>query len=120
MITTVRAGFVAILVAALFWTAPAAAQEWFDLSGYHKLKRSDRATVELVLGAMYEAVFYAQNSIGTPVICASPRPIPGAQLIEMIDREIRTPTNPTHPQYGDSDHLAFVLVNALKAAGTCR
>lgn len=107
-------------MAALIWAAPLSAQEWFDLGRYQELKRSDRATLEFVLGAMYEAVFYAQGSVEKPVVCASPVPIPGPRLIALIDREIEAPTNPMHPEYAANDHVAFVLINALKTEGACK
>ena len=111
---------VALVLAALVWPTPAPAAEWFDLGQYQDLKRSDRPTLEFVLVAMYETVFYAQGSIGTPVICASPIPIPAPRLIELMDREIDKPTNPIRPDYTDNDHVAFVFMNALKTEGACK
>jgi hypothetical protein len=107
-------------LAIALWSASASAAGWFDLAKYRDLKGTDRPTLEFVLAAMYEAVFYAQESVGRPVICASPVPIPGTRLIELIDVEVASPTNPTHQIYTQSDHVAFVLLNALKAEGACK
>jgi hypothetical protein len=95
------------------------AQEWFDPARNEELKGSDRPLLEFVLRAMQETVFYAQESIDRPVICATPILIPGADLIDMIDREIEEPTNPQHPEYLGNNHIAFVLMNALKAKCAC-
>lgn len=105
---------------ALAASSPAAAEGWFDLRRYETMKRSERAELELVLQAMYEATFYAQSAVGKPVICASPVPVPGARLIELVDAEVDKPTNQLRTVYTPSDHVAFVLLNALKAGGMCR
>ena len=44
----------------------------FDLATDREMKKSDQGTLGLILTAMRETVFYAQKSIGTSVICASP------------------------------------------------
>ena len=67
-------------------------------------------------GAMREAVFYAQHSIGQPVICATPIPIEGAELVEMVDDELAYPTE----AYTDATQVAFVLLTALKLHGECQ
>jgi len=95
-------------------------QGWFDLARYEELKKSNRPMLEFVLAAMYESIFYAQGSIGRPVICATPIPIAGPRLIELIDQEVQKPTNPMRPTYANNDHVAFVLMNALKTAGACK
>lgn len=121
-----RGALLGVVLAALALSAPLHAQdaqnaqEWFDLARYEELKRSDRAQLEFVLGAMQETIFYAQESIGGPVICATPVPIPGAELVALVDRELDEPSNPQHPQYADNDHVAFALVNALKTEGKCK
>lgn len=120
MTSSSKVRLVAAALSALVWSLPASAQEWFSLERYEALKQSDRPTLEFVLGAMYESVFYAQGSIGQPVICASPIPIPGPRLIELIDGEIAAPTNPMRPDYSGTDHVAFALLNALKTEGACR
>jgi hypothetical protein len=97
-----------------------AAQDWFDLAKYREMRTNQPDTLELVLGAMYEAVFYAQGSVGTPVICETPIPLSGMRLVALVDEEIANPSNPMRPEYTDADHLAFVLVNALKTEGACR
>lgn len=109
-----------IALASLTLSAPLHAQDWFDLARYEELRRSDRPQLDFGLGAMQETVFCAQESIGGPVICATPVPIPGADLVALIDREVERPTNPQHPQYSDNDHVAFALVNALKTEGKCK
>ena len=120
MIIASKRGLLGIVLSTLIWGTPVSAQNWFDLGRYQDLKRSDRPTLEFVLGAMYESVFYAQGSVGRPVICASPMPIPGPRLIDVIDQEIEKPTNPMRPEYADNDHVAFVLLNALKTEGVCK
>jgi hypothetical protein len=80
----------------------------------------DRASLEFVLGAMREAVFYTQHSIGQPVICATPIPIPGADLVAMIDDELEHPTNPDGGAYTDETQVAFVLLTALKQHEACQ
>ena len=64
----------------------------FSVGAYRDMHAQDRASLEFVLGAMREAVFYAQHSIGQPVICATPIPIEGAELVEMVDDELAHPT----------------------------
>ncbi len=65
----------------------------FSVGTYRDMHAEDRASLEFVLGAMREAVFYAQHSIGQPVICATPIPIEGAELVEMVDDELAHPTD---------------------------
>jgi hypothetical protein len=90
------------------------AASWLDTARYEDLNGSDPATLQFVLGVMYEVVFYAQGSVGKPVICATPVPIEGARLIGLVDREIVNPNNSMHPEYQDTDYVAFALMNALK------
>ena len=91
----------------------------FDVATYREMKKSDKGTLGLILTAMRETVFYAQKSMGTSVICASPRPIPVTELIERVDKEIATPTNPLRHKYEDNDQMAFVFVSAMKNADYC-
>ena len=84
------------------------------------IQAEDRDSLEFVLGAMREAVFYAQHSIGEPVICATPIPIAGAELVEMVDGELENPTNPDGGVYTDATQVAFVLLTALKQHGACQ
>ena len=91
----------------------------FDLATYREMKKSDQDTLGLILTAMRETVFYAQKSMGTSVICASPIPIPVAKLIETVDKEIATPSNPSIRKYADNDQMAFIFVSALKNAAYC-
>ena len=44
-------------------------------------------------------------------------PIPGARLRDMFDEEITTPSNPGKRAYGDLDHVAFILIYALRKQG---
>ncbi len=112
---TLTAGLLGCSIA---FAAPAA--EWFDLAEYRDLKQRDSKLLERVLGAMYESVFYAQESVGQATVCASPLPVPGAQLVALVDYEIAHPTHPQRSSYSDNDHVAFVLVNALKSEGACK
>jgi hypothetical protein len=61
----------------------------FDLATYREMKRSVQGALGLILTAMRETVFCAQNSVGTSVICASPRPIAVPELVAIVDKEIR-------------------------------
>jgi hypothetical protein len=103
-----------------FSQLPSLSPSGFTLSDYRELKARDVQTAQLILQAMREAVFYAQESVGKPVLCASPMPIPGARLMEMFDEEITTPSNPDKRAYGDPDHVAFILIYALRKQGACR
>jgi hypothetical protein len=94
-------------------------QASFDLATCREMKKSDQGTLGLILSTMRETVFYAQKSIGTPVICASPKPIPVAELIELIDKEIATPSNSLNREYGDNDHMAFIFISTFKKAAVC-
>jgi tRNA A37 threonylcarbamoyladenosine synthetase subunit TsaC/SUA5/YrdC len=91
----------------------------FDLATYREMKKSDPGTLGLILTAMRETVFYAQKSIGTSVICASPKPIPAAELIESVDKEIASPSNPSIRKYPDNEQMAFIFVSALKKSASC-
>ncbi len=106
-----------LLIAA---ASAATAGEWFDLADYRKLKETDRDKLEFTLTAMHEAIFYAQASVNRPTVCASPMVVSGKWLTEAVDQEISKPSHPIKRDYEDSDHVAFVLVNALKNAGACR
>ena len=92
----------------------------FTLSKYKTLKTRDMEMTELILGAMREAVFYAQESNTDAVICASPIPISGARLVEMLETEIANPTNIKARSYADGDFVAFILIHALKDHGACK
>ena len=92
----------------------------FSVGTYRDMHAEDRDSLEFVLGAMREAVFYAQHSIGEPVICATPIPIAGADLVEMVDGELENPTNPDGGVYTDATQVAFVLLTALKQHGACQ
>ena len=110
-----------LMVALLPAAATAAtAGEWFDLGEYRKLKETNRDRLEFTLTAMHEAIFYAQESVNRPTVCASPMVVSGKWLTEAIDQEISKPSHPVKRDYENSDHVAFVLVNALKNAGACR
>lgn len=88
----------------------------FSIGTYRDMHEADRTSLEFVLGAMREAVFYAQHSIGQPVICVTPIPIEGAELVEMVDDELAHPTE----AYTDATQVAFVLLTALKLHGACQ
>ncbi len=91
----------------------------FDLTTYRQMEKTDRRRLDLILTAMRETVFYAQESMGRSVICASPKPIPPAELIERVDKEIATPSNPAIHKYADNVQLAFIFVSAMKNAAYC-
>jgi len=116
--------FTSIFLVSLLVLAPAipavSADTWFTLADYRDLQARDKTTSELVLKAMREAVFYAQESAGGPVICASPLPIAGPRLAELLDGEIASPTNARGRSYTDKDQVAFIFVHALKNEGVCR
>jgi hypothetical protein len=117
-----KSPFVAIAVACglVMASVSAQAQEAFDLAAYRAMKSSEPAKLALLLGTMRETVFYAQESLGKPVLCASPKAIPTPALIAMIDTEIAVPSNPLHARYNDNDHMAFIFVGALKQAAACK
>ena len=92
----------------------------FSVGNYHDMHAEDRASLEFVLGAMRETVFYAQHSISQPVICATPIPIAGAELVEMVDEELEHPTNPDGGAYNDATQVAFVLLTAFKSHDACQ
>ncbi|MGI9433563.1 MAG: hypothetical protein ACR2Q4_01830, partial [Geminicoccaceae bacterium] len=88
----------------------------FSVGTYRDMHEVDRTSLEFVLGAMREAVFFAQHSIGQPVICATPIPIEGAELVEMVDDELAHPTE----AYADATQVAFVLLTVLKLHEACQ
>ncbi len=92
----------------------------FSIGTYREMHDEDRASLEFVLGAMRETVFFAQHSIGQPVICATPIPIAGAELVEMVDEELEHPTNPDGGAYTEATEVAFVLLTALKKHEACQ
>jgi len=92
---------------------------WFALDDYQEMKKGAPQTLELILSSMLATVFYAQKSVGKPVICANPALIPGDQLIAIVDQEIEKPTHPQVKDYANNTHVAFVLLNALKQVKAC-
>ena len=114
---TAAAFLVALTVA---FGAQAADYEWLSVTKYRTMKAQNKPELKLILGAMFQTVFYAQSATKGQVICASPKPIPGDELIGLVDKEIANPSHPTHRKYTDNDHLAFVFVNALRRAGACQ
>jgi len=92
----------------------------FPVSEYEALKAKDEKMAETILVAMREAIFYAQESVGKPVLCATPMPILGSQLLAMTDEEINHPTAPDRHSYNKRDSLAFVLMHALRRNGACK
>lgn len=107
-----------ILTACL--AASANAKDQFTLADYRALHAGDPPTLELIMVAMYEAVFFAQGSVGGEVICATPIVVPGDELVFMVDRELKLPTNPEGRPYTEQDQVAFALISALKSEGRCR
>lgn len=103
---------------AIAWKA--GSPDTFTLADYRQMEKTNRNTLGLILIAMRDTVFYAQKSMGKTVICASPRPIPPAELIQRVDREIAAPSNPAVHRYVDGDQLAFIFVSAMKNAGYCQ
>ena len=91
----------------------------FPVSEYEALKAKDKRMAETILVAMREAIFYAQQSVGKPVLCATPIPISGARLMAITDEEISHPTAPDRHSYNEMDSLAFVLMHALRKNGAC-
>lgn len=110
----------AFLYLATCASAAAAAGRGLDLADYERLKREDEATLEMVLEAMYETALYAQASIELPALCVTPLPIPGEELVAMVDDEVASPTGALDRDYGPDDRLAMVLVTALKSQDVCR
>ncbi len=111
---------VAVLLSSLYLiTSVSQAEGWFTLAEYRDLRKDNVATAELTLRAMREIVYYAQHSIDRPVICASPVPIAGKRLVEMFDAEIENPTNMRGRSYSADDHVAFILMHALKKQNVC-
>jgi len=100
--------------------SPAWSDSQFTLSDYQKLKARDLKSVQLILRAMREAVFYAQESEGNTVICASPAQISDNSLVEMFDQEIATPTQADGQKYQANIPAAFIFVHALKNKGVCK
>ena len=107
------------LCLALALARPAAAADWLTLDDYARMKQEDARTLGLVIQGMYEAVTYAQAAITEPSACYSPLPLPVDSLVEMIDREVATPSS-TVSRYQPDDHLALVLVNALRSETLCQ
>lgn len=91
----------------------------FDLATYRQMEKSDPRTLGIILTAMRETIFYTEKSMGRSVICASPMPIPVAELIDRVDKEIAAPSNPAIHQYADNYQLAFIFVSAMKNAAYC-
>jgi hypothetical protein len=92
----------------------------FPVSEYEAVKAKDKRMAETILVAMREAIFYAQASVGKPVLCATPIPISGSRLMAITDEEISHPTAPDRHSYNETDSLAFVLMHALRKNGACQ
>lgn len=115
-----RKAFGVFLVCVSLVATSASAEGRFTLADYKSLKIEDNDTAELVLRAMREAIFYGQESVGEPVVCASPIPIADERLAELLDAELASPTNIRGREYVDGDQVAFVLLHALKKQGSCK
>jgi hypothetical protein len=112
-----------LCLAALFLgigASVAAAGAGVTLADYERMKGEDRAHLEMMLEAMYETAVYAQSSMDHPALCFTPLPIPGADLVAMVDAEVSNPTGKPDRAYVDDDRLALVLVTALKSQDVCR
>ena len=92
----------------------------FDLTALDRMRSTDPSTLELILNAMHDAIFFTEESIDRPVICVSPVPLPLGGLLEAIDAEIAEPTHPNRGNYGPTDRVAFVYLNALKSQQNCQ
>ena len=113
--------FISVILASYLLAVSAiGAETWFTLGEYRALKSRDANTAELVLKAMHDAVFYGQESVGGSVICASPKPLAGPQLVGLMETELANPTNSRRRPYEDRDHAAFVFLHALKSAQICK
>ena len=111
---------IALMSVFVILSTPVFANSWFTVGDYKELKARDIKTAHLVLKAMREAVFYAQESIGGPVICVSPKPIDGAQMMKLLEAELSKPTNKEGQTYTAGHQVAYVLLNALKGEGVCK
>jgi hypothetical protein len=109
-----------VLFCAGIVASAASADTWFTLGDYRDLRSREPATADLILMAMREAVFYGQESVGGPVICATPIPISGERLSALLEEEINNPTNVRGEEYADSDQVAFILMHKLKKEGACK
>ena len=97
-----------------------AAEQGFTLEEFHAMEQRSSAELDLILPAMYQTAVYAQAAIEHPTICFTPIPISGASLRDMIGTELANPDNALGRPYTGDDHVALVLVNALKAEKVCR
>lgn len=98
----------------------AAAGTGLTLADYERMKGEDRAALVVVLEAMYETAVYAQGSLEHPALCFTPLPIPGEELVAMVDAEVSDPTGEPKRDYVGDDRLALILVTALKSQDVCR
>lgn len=111
---------VSTLLTVMLTASAAMADTWFTLADYTALKARDGAMAELVLKAMHETVFYAQESMSGPIICASPVPLSGKRLAAMLEAELTKPTNTRGRTYENSDHVAFIFMHALRTEKVCK
>jgi hypothetical protein len=113
-----------VLTLAAFCAGSGAAQDFasvpMDVSRYQELKGSDRPIVELMLIAMFDTVFYVNESVGHTAICATPATPPGERLVKLVDSELAAPSDPGRTEYAANERLARVFVNALKKEGVCK
>ena len=118
-IRSVRNVMMSLAIFCLLGLTTAQAGGSFTLDEYRKLKMIDKSTAQLVLQVMREAIFYGQESIGRPVVCASPMQLEGPDLILLMDQEIANPTNVERRFYDDTDPAAFVFIHALRDKRLC-
>jgi hypothetical protein len=90
-----------------------------DVGRFESMKADNPEGTKLMLSAMADTVFYAQESAGHAAICATPATLPGSKLLQLVDAELAAPSDPANPDYAKTERIALVLVNALKKAGAC-
>lgn len=92
----------------------------FDLKTFEQMRVSESATLELILNTLHDAVLYTEKSIDRPAICVSLRPLPITDLLALIDQEIAVPTHPDIQNYGPTDRIALIYLNAIKSLQSCQ
>jgi hypothetical protein len=109
-----------ILLVALGGNAAPAADHGFTLYEFQEMEMRAPEDLDLVLQGMYQTAVYAQAAIEHPTICFTPVPLSGATLRRMIAAELADPDDALDRSYTGDDHVALVLVNALRAENVCR
>jgi len=114
-----KTGLVMLCWLALSMAAQASGRG-LTLGDYRSLTQRAPATVEMLLGAMYQTAAYAQASLDHPETCFTPVPLPASELEAMIATELDSPHNSLGRAYVETDPLALILVNALRRENVCR